>query len=123
MISAMNSLLSGMSAQTRALNVIAGNVANASSDGYAKKSSNFVEGPASVAETSRETSTRLAHTGSVSETGPAIRQSNSAFVEGSGVDLVAEMVDLMVTKNAYKANAKAFAMVSDLSKSTLDILA
>ena len=35
----------------------------------------------------------------------------------------AEMVDLMVTKNAYKANAKAFAMVSDLSKSTLDILA
>ena len=112
-----------MSAQTRALNTIAGNVANASSEGYGKKSSNFVDGPGTVAEIPRNDSLRTIGSGRGSESGTAIQQTNGAFVESSGVDLASEMVDLMVTKNAYKANAKAFAMVSDLSKSTLDILA
>jgi flagellar basal-body rod protein FlgC len=93
---AMNSAASGMFAQQSRLAATADNIANALSTGYDR----------------RDTRLTTSSTGGVTATVSAL--SSQSVGETANVDLGEEMLSLIGTEIAFKANASAFETGADL---------
>ncbi|OCW57550.1 flagellar basal body rod protein FlgC [Hoeflea olei] len=78
--SVISTAFSGMAAQQKRMEAIASNVANVDTPDYRRKEVNMVS------------------------TGPGVRAVVSEARSAGGVDLAAEMVDMIETKMAYQAN-------------------
>jgi flagellar basal body rod protein FlgG len=110
MFPVMSIAASGLSAASARLNVTAGNIANLDSAGYKARRVDLTSGPAGVA------------TGAIT-TDPGPGTIDADGQEGSNVDPVREVVDLMVEKFQYAANAKLLKAGDRMMGTLLDVLA
>ncbi len=123
---------SGMDAQTRRIQVVAENIANANStakvaggDPYQRKIINFVE------ELDRKTGANLVKTTEVTrdsspfqtEFDPGSPYADaSGFVKLPNVNAIVEMADMREANRSYEANLQVIKQVRDLISMSVDLL-
>lgn len=113
MISGISSSLSGLSAFSRKLSNVAGNVANANTDGYRKTTATIVEDRNGLPEVSSRT---------IDTPGSLIQETDGTLRELSNVELAEEFPQMMISRRGYEANIKALKTQNEMIGSILDIL-
>ncbi len=123
---------SGMAAQTRRIQVVAENIANANStatvaggDPYQRKIISFVE------ELDRKTGANLVKTSEVARDNSPFRAEfdpaspyadESGFVKLPNVNAIIEMADMREANRSYEANLQVIKQVRDLISMSVDLL-
>lgn len=129
MTDALSIALSGLSAQSRRLSVAASNIANASTVGAlptAESPASTVYKPLSVSYTALATGGVLAQTVEDAQGYSPIYDPSSPFANQEGlvaapdVDFNQEVVSLMTTKTAYKANISVIKTQDEMMGALLD---
>ena len=115
MISAIHTALSGLTAFSKQIEVVAHNIANVNTDGFKKPKTEFVEIPNGgvlpvVEKDDSSGPTVLRDTGS-----------NQTMVELSNVDLGEEVVQQIVAQRSFEANLQTLRTGDALLGSILDI--
>ena len=115
MISAIHTALSGLTAFSKQIEVVAHNVANVNTDGFKKSRTEFVEIPIGgvlpvVEKDDSSGPTVLRDTGG-----------NQTMVELSNVDLGEEVVQQIVAQRSFEANLQTLRTGDALLGSILDI--
>ncbi len=106
--------LSALDAYSRNLDIIANNIANATTDGFKRQKGTPVESrPAGVA---------LAVTRDTSLGAPVVGIDGQPARESSNVSLTDEMVGLISNQQAYDANLKALKTAFEMSGRIVDLL-
>ena len=117
---------SGMAAQKLRLDVIAANLANVDTPGYRRKQIEFAEqltGAVLKLPFARGGSSPLGGVSvtSITEDTAPLRIIAETGAQGSNVEIVTEMVDMMAAVRSYEANLSAFNAARDMIRRSLDI--
>ncbi len=117
MVVADSTTLTAISAFQKKLNVTADNIANVQTDGFKRRRTILSEGDHGgvKAQVFKDEETP----GPIHET---YADDTTTEVEGSNVDLVEEMADLMTVRHAYQANLAALKTEDEILGRVIDIM-
>jgi len=124
LLSAMQSSVSGMTAQSTRLRVSSENIANADTPGYHGKMVRFQEtigadGTARVSTAAPELSNQAVER--IYAPGHPLADAEG-YYDGSNVSLMVEIADARQAQRSYEANLKMFDQARAMSSSLLDLL-
>jgi flagellar basal-body rod protein FlgC len=117
---------SGMAAQKLRLDVIAANLANVDTPGYRRKQIEFAEALTGAVLKLPFSSGKSPRLGGVTVTSikddmTPLRIIAETGEEGSNVNVITEMVDMMAAVRSYEANVSAFNAARDMISKSLQI--
>lgn len=105
--------MSGLSAFSRKLSSVAGNVANVNTDEYKRTTATIVEDRNGLPEVSTRT---------IDTPGSLIQETDGSLRELSNVELAAEFPRMIISQRGYEANIRALETQNEMIGSILDIL-
>jgi flagellar hook protein FlgE len=120
-MSAMFSSISGIQSNFKLMDIAAHNIANINTDGYQAKQAGLIAGDrVNISEMGSTLSNNYTLSGNITNDGTGINETGTV---PSNVDLSTEMINLLSAKFGIEANLKAFKIASEMTRSSINLLA